>query len=225
MKTRKLAQFLAAIMVVLLFACDKHEMDTPQREQSEKVGFTGTLPDNLTFGDENISSSNHVSGIADSTGGAAYLTHFLNIRDSVAGSNIQVRLPFIKYNDKFNPETDDLIKDAQVHYPYQQVKNLLSPGNKPILSLQEPDQKKGFMIWVGGNSFNGYSNDQYFDQVDSQLKVTQLTEGTETDPTRGQVKTLHATFAVDVNLYPRNANYNQAKKFKGILQVKYREIK
>jgi hypothetical protein len=44
-KNRKLTSLLAALMVVLTFACDKEENDKPKREQSENVGFTGVLPD------------------------------------------------------------------------------------------------------------------------------------------------------------------------------------
>ncbi len=224
MKNLNLINLLAVLMVVLIFACDKEENDTPQREQSEYVGFTGILPDNLPFGEENISASNHVSGMADSTGGAAYLTHYLNIRDSVAGVNIQIMLPFIQYSNNFNPETADLIREAQVHYSYDQVKSLLAPGDKPVLSRQEPDLERGFMILVGGNSLDSYANDLYFDQVGSTLKVIQLTEGTESDPVRGQVKTMYITFEADVHLHPQNADYNQLKEFKGLLRMKYREI-
>lgn len=225
MKNKKFTSLLAALIVMFLFACDKEENGTPKQVELQSVGFTGTLPGNQTFGDKNILSSNHVSGIADSVGGAAYLNHYLNIRDSVAGINIQIILPLMKYSNDFNPETDDLIKEARVHYSYQEVKNLLSPGNKPILSQQEPDTKKGLTINVGDKkSVNGYSTVPPFDQDGSQLKVIQIIEGTETDPSRGQVKTLNITLEVDVKLYPNDANYNRPEKFKGILRMKYREV-
>lgn len=234
MKNRSLTTFLAALLMVFLFACDKEEQDVQKQLKLESIGFAGTLPDGRTFGKTGIVDRNGQAS-SSSTNEGSSITHVLSIFDSVAGIYIKVDLPHLKYSDGFNAgyEGDSIIegngattrKIAREFYPYQMVKEKLAVGSKLLISSQIPYSTNAFRVQVNDNiNYHNFICDAG-DQTDSYLKVVELVEGTETDPTLGQVKTLEVVFELDVKMYHANEpRPTPPSKLKGLLRMKYREV-
>lgn len=215
--------FLAfsSLLITGICACTSEEPEASVESLDVMTGrFTGTLPDGRTLDKTGIVTTSSSGGMASSAEGS-FIYHLLSVKDEESDVKIIVELPHVKYSNEYLESWGEAFEQAvREHYSYAVVKDKLTAGDKPILSMQNEDLTQAFRVLVADEeAFVTYVS-QGVDQTDSYLKIIDVVEATEMNDNQQQVNTLLVTFEMDVQLNEVNAQ-SDARRLTGLLTAKY----
>ena len=211
--------FRYALGLCLLFsAC---HTDDSVEASGPAAGFSGTLPGDLSINPTTVTSIQGLVSSANSVDGS-FVSHYLETRDT-SGVGIALELPYVQYSEAYAArDSAEVAQAAAEYYSYGLVKDQLSVGEKPILASPADDPTSSFAVHVTDNrryfSYTAYGAEQ----SGSYLRVRELIEGVETDPVRGDVRTLVAVIDLRVNVSLNVDNgYGPPERLEGTLRLKY----
>ncbi|UZR99889.1 hypothetical protein [Chondrinema litorale] len=215
-------------MLSICFSCEMDEIDDIEKKDTNlgQIGFKGSIL-NANFGNVNVVANNELSASSIIDDGS-YVSHTLSLRDNDSEIRILLSLPPVKFNNDFidftKVEGTVTTNAVKTYYPISLVKEKLAVGEKPILSSDTEDPTEAFRILVlDDQNITSYTTELGFDQTGSSFRVIDLQEDIENDADLGSIKTLIATFEVNIKLYKNDMPFEYAGDFTGILKMKFKD--